>query len=74
MPRKRNLQHAKEPPACPDGMDSRRCLRCGGWFCSGGAGNRQCSKCFDDTIHVSKRQQTPGTTIVGGDGINSEEY
>jgi hypothetical protein len=73
MPKKRKLQHSKTPPRCPDSLEPRRCLRCVGWFCSTGTGNRQCSKCFDDSVHVSKRQQAPGTVVAGDEGA-VEDY
>ena len=73
MPKKRKLQHAKNPPRCPNSSDPRRCLRCSGWFCSTGKGNRQCSKCFDDSVHVSRRLQSPGMFIMGDENA-AEEY
>jgi hypothetical protein len=75
MPRKRNrkLQHSKTPPECLGGLVLRRCLRCAGWFCSEGSGNRQCHKCFDDSVHISRRQQSPGTVISGDEG-GAEDY
>ena len=61
MPRKRKLSSSREQVECPEGI-SRKCLKCAGWFCSSGAGNRLCVRCFDDNTRVSMRHQAGGST------------
>lgn len=79
MPIRRKLreqkpQHAEASLECKDGYSPRRCLRCDGWFCSFGAGNRQCFKCFDDSAHSSKRQRSAGHAVLDININGHEEY
>lgn len=68
------LQHAGASLECKDGFSPRRCLCCDGWFCSSGAGNRQCFKCFDDSAHSSKRQRSAGHAVMDVNINGNEEY
>lgn len=72
MPRKRKSK-SKAPPECKDGT-LRRCLKCGGWICSTGSGNRLCERCFDDNSRISRRFQCGGSFAALPDSAVGEDF